>query len=69
MCALCLDYFEAAKQNLELTVPGLVTCLSVAEYFGNPSKMSGANSHELVMPSKSALHKFQARLVSSTANY
>ena len=68
-CTFYLDYFEVARQNLELTVPGLVTCLGVAENFGNVSKMSGANSHELSMSSKSALHKFQARLVSSIANY
>ena len=63
--AAFIGYFEAAKQTLELTIPGLVTRLNVAEeYFGNVSKTSETSSHGL---SNSVLQKFQARVVSNSA--
>ena len=64
------DYFEAAKQNLELTVPGLVTGPNVAKkHFANASMMnetsySGIPSESITHLRHSFLQRFQARVVS-----
>ena len=67
---ISIEYFEAAKQNLELTVPGLVTGPNVAkEHLANVSMMgdtsySGSPSEPITHLRHSFLQRFQARVVS-----